>query len=124
MDKLVDRNLPPLEQMEQIEEAVENQSDSDWLKPWILEIHAEGYKEGYAEGCKEGYAEGCKEVRDRVRKILCHQAAPKFDPETLERLANHLEQISDMDLLLDICGRFYENETGAGLLEYLDGPSG
>ena len=119
MDKLVDRNLPPLdqmEQMEQIEEAVENQSDSDWLKPWILEIHAEGYKEGYAKGCKE--------VLDRVRKILCHQAASKFDPETLERLANHLEQISDMDLLLDICGRFYENETGAGLLEYLDGRSG
>ena len=112
MDKLVDRNLHPLDQMEQIEDAVVNRPFSDWAQPWILEIRAEVRKESH------------EEILGAIRARLCHQAASKLDPETLERLANHLEQISDMDLLLDICGRFYENETGAELLEYLDGRSG
>ena len=38
MDKLVDRNLHPLDQMEQIEDAVVNRPFSDWAQPWILEI--------------------------------------------------------------------------------------
>ncbi len=133
MDKLVDRNL---NQMDPMEEAVENQSDSDWLKPWILEIHAEGYKEGYAvgyaAGYAEGYAEGRKESHEEgrakdheealaaIRARLCHQAASKWDPETLGRLTNHLDRISDLEPLLDIHERLSKGETGAELLKCLD----
>ena len=108
MDKLVDRNLPPLEQMEQMEEAVENQSDSDWLKPWILEIRA------------EGRAEKHEETLGAIRARLCHQAASKLDPETLGRLTNHLDRISDLEPLLDIHERLSKGETGAELLKCLD----
>ena len=128
MDKLVDRNLSPPEQMEQMEEAVENQSDSDWLKPWILEIHAEGYKEGYAAGYAEGRKESHEEGRAKdheealaaIRARLCHQAASKWDPETLGRLTNHLDRISDLEPLLDIHERLSKGETGAELLKCLD----
>ena len=105
MDKLVDSNLSPPEQMQDLEAL---QPDSDWAKPWILGIHAKGRKEGR------------EEMLDEIRTSLCHQAASKFDPETLERLTNHLDRISDLEPLLEIGGRLSKGETGTELLKCLD----
>ena len=90
--------------MEQIEDAVVNRPFSDWAQPWILEIREEGRKE----------------MLDEIRASLCHQAASKFDPETLERLTNHLDRISDPKLMLEIYDRLSKGETGAELLKCLD----
>ena len=120
MDKLVDRNLHPLDQMEQIEDAVVNRPFSDWAKPWILGIHAKGRKEGSKEGRAEGRAEKHEETLGAIRARLCHQAASKLDPETLGRLTNHLDRISDLEPLLDIHERLSKGETGTELLKCLD----
>ena len=109
MDKLVDRNLSPPEQMQDLEAL---QPDSDWAKPWILGIHAKGRKEGRAEKHEE--------TLGAIRARLCHQAASKLDPETLGRLTNHLERISDLEPLLEIYDRLSKGETGAELLKCLD----
>ena len=107
-DDLIDSNLHPLDQMEQIEDAVVNRPFSDWAQPWILEIRA------------EGRAENHEETLGTIRARLCHQAASKLDPETLERLTNHLDRISDLEPLLEIYDRFSKGETGAELLKCLD----
>ena len=161
-DDLIDSNLHPLDQMEQIEDAVVNRPFSDWAQPWILEIRAEGRAEkheetlchqvgagfAYGNGARAKYRKcldsapagpdgadrGCggkpavlglgqdvrKAVLGAIRARLCHQAASKLDPETLGRLTNHLDRISDLEPLLDIHERLSKGETGAELLKCLD----
>ena len=117
IQKHIDPDLPPLGQMKQMEELVMDWPDPDWAKGWL----EEGREEGLAEGRKKGLTEGCEEILGAIRKRLCRQAASKFDPETVGRLTEHLDQISDPELLMEISDRLIESKSGAALLKYLDG---
>ena len=109
IQKHIDPDLPPLGQMEQMEELVMDWPDPDWVKGWV------------EAGREKGLAEGREKILGPVRKELCRQAASKFDPETVERLTEHLDQISDPKLLMEIPERLVESKSGAALLKYLDG---
>ena len=127
--KYIDSDLPPVEQMKRVEELVMDWPDPDWAKGWLetgrVEGHekglAEGREKGLTEGREKGLTEGREKILSAVRKELCHQAASKFDPETVERLTEHLDQISDPKLLMEIPERIVESKSGAALLKYLDG---
>ncbi len=101
IQKHIDPDLPPLGQMKQMEELVMDWPDPDWVKGWLETGH--------------------EEILDAIRKRLCRQAASKFDPETVGRLTEHLDQISDPELLMEISDRLIESKSGAALLKYLDG---
>ena len=109
IQKHIDPDLPPLGQMEQMEELVMDWPDPDWVKGWVETGHMEGRKDGH------------EEILDAIRKRLCRQAALKFDPETVERLTEQLDQISDPELLMEISERLIESKSGAALLKCLDG---
>ncbi len=113
IQKHIDPDLPPLGQMEQMEELVMDWPDPDWVKGWV--------EAGHMEGHKEGRKDGHEEILDAFRKELCRQAASKFDPETVRRLTEHLDQISDPKLLVKISERLTESKSGAALLKCLDG---
>ena len=129
IQKHIDPDLPPLGQMKQMEELVMDWPDPDWVKGWLETGHMEGRKEGREEGLTEGLekglekglTEGCEKTLGAFRKELCRQAASKFDPETVERLTEHLDQISDPKLLVKISSRLTESKSGAALLKCLDG---
>ena len=145
IQKHIDPDLPPLEQMKQMEELVMDWPDPDWAKGWLetgrMEGLTEGREKGLTEGREEGREEGLTEGREKgltegreegltagcektlgaFRKELCRQAASKFDPETVERLTEHLDQISDPKLLVKISSRLTESKSGAALLKCLDG---
>ena len=125
IQKHIDPDLPPLGQMEQMEELVMDWPDPDWVKGWVeaghMEGHKEGREEGLTEGLEKGLTEGCEKTLGAFRKELCRQAASKFDPETVERLTEHLDQISDPKLLVKISSRLTESKSGAALLKCLDG---
>ena len=105
IQKHIDPDLPPLGQMKQMEELVMDWPDPDWVKGWL----------------ETGRVEGREKTLGAFRKELCRQAASKFDPETVERLTEHLDQISDPKLLMEIPERLVESKSGAALLKYLDG---
>ena len=113
IQKHIDPDLPPLGQMKQMEELVMDWPDPDWAKGWL--------EAGREEGRKKGLAEGREKILGPVRKELCRQAASKFDPETVRRLTEHLDQISDPKLLVKISGRLTESKSDAALLKCLDG---
>ena len=117
IQKHIDPDLPPLGQMEQMEELVMDWPDPDWVKGWV----ETGHMEGLTEGHEKGLTEGCEKTLGAFRKELCRQAASKFDPETVRRLTEHLDQISDPKLLMEIFERLLESKSGAALLKCLDG---
>ena len=121
IQKHIDPDLPPLEQMKQMEELVMDWPDPDWAKGWLETGRVEGHEKGLAEGREKGLTEGCEKTLGAIRKRLCRQAASKFDPETVGRLTKHLDQISDPELLMEISDRLIESKSGAALLKCLDG---
>ena len=99
----IDPSLDPLDQLEQIENPVMDWEAPEWAQGWL----------------EEGLAKGRREVLGAFRKSLYLQAGSKFDPETVERLTKHLDQVSDPELLLEISGKIHEGTTCAALLKCL-----
>ncbi len=95
--------------------------DPDWAKEWLEAGREQGRREIREEEREKGLTGGREKILGPVRKELCRQAALKLDPETVGRLTEHLDQISDIKLLIKISNRLIESKSGAALLKYLDG---
>ena len=99
LEDKIDPSLDPLDQLEQIENRVMDWEAPEWAQGWL--------------------EEGRMEVLGTIRKSLYLQAGSKFDPETVERLTKHLDQVSDPELLVEIFGKIHEGATCAALLKCL-----
>ena len=76
---------------------------------WSAKLRAEGRVEGLTEGRMEGRMEGQIAVMRRL-------AARKFDPETADRLAGYLAEISDPERLGEVGEWILECDSGEALL--------
>ena len=68
----------------------------------------------------QGVAEGRAQGVDQQRKLLCRQAAARFDPDTAALLAGVLVPITDPERLADIGERLVRCETAAEFLARCD----
>ena len=111
-DKIVP-SLDPLDQPEQIKNLAMDWDAPDWAHGWIEESLTEGIEKGRTEGREEGRTE----VLGAIRKRLYRRVGSRFDPEAVGRLTQHLDQISDPDLLFEISEKIHEGATCAALLQ-------
>ena len=109
-DKIVS-SRDPVARLEQIKNLVVDWDAPDWAHGWI--------EEGIEKGWKEGIEKGRTEVLGAIRKSLYLQAGSRFDPETVGRLTQHLDQVSDPERLLEISGKIHDGATCAALLKCL-----
>ena len=131
IDERIDPELPALEKLKLLKDAVVDWDDPEWAQRWVEEGRAEGRVEGIEEGRVEGIEEGIEKgvekgravVLGMIRKRLYRQAGERFDPETVGRLTRHLDRISDPELLLEISDQIHEGTTCATLLKRLKNSS-
>ena len=123
MEDKIDSSLDPLDQLEQIKNLAMDWDVPDWAHGLI--------EEGREEGRTEGREEGRTEVLGEIRKSLYLDVGSRFDPEAVGRLTKHLDQISDLGLLLEISKKIHEGATCAAVFKCLktdrnrlDAPSG
>ena len=76
---------------------------------WSAKLRAEGRTEGRAEGLTEGRTEGQIAVMRRL-------AARKFGPETADRLAERLAEVSDPERLGEVGEWILDCDSGEALL--------
>ena len=111
----IDSSLDPWDQLERMQNLAMNWEAPEWAQGWL----EEGLAKGRTEGIEEGIEKGRTEVLGAIRKSLYLQAGSRFDPETVGRLAKHLDQVSDPERLLEISGKIHEGATCATLLKCL-----
>ena len=85
---------------------------AEWPKQWLREAR----EQGVAEGRKQGVAQGV----DQQRKLLCRQAAARFDADTAARLAEMLEPTVDPERLAEVGDWLVRCDTAAEFLARLD----
>ena len=131
----IDSSLDPWDQLERMQNLAMNWEAPEWAQGWLEEGLAKGRTEGIEKGRTEGRTEGIEEgiekgrtegiekgrteVLGAIRKSLYLQAGSRFDPETVGRLTQHLDQVSDPERLLEISGKIHEGATCAALLKCL-----
>ena len=76
----------------------------EWTKDWV----AQGREEGREQGREQGRAE--------ERRLLCRQAARKFDAGAAARLATALSDVADPERLAQVGEWIIECETAADLM--------
>ncbi len=125
----IDSSLDPWDQLERMQNLAMNWEAPEWAQGWLEEGLAKGRTEGRTEGIEKGRTEGIEkgrtegiekgrtEVLGAIRKSLYLQAGSRFDPETVGRLTQHLDQVSDPERLLEIFGKIHEGATCAALLK-------
>ena len=117
IDERIDPNLSAPGKL--MKGAVVDWDDPECAEKWVQEGRAKGFKKGFKEGRAEVHAEVHAEVLGMIRKRLYRQAGERFDPETVGRLTQHLDRISDLELLLEIFDQIHEGASCATLLECL-----
>ena len=103
--------LEPLPRLEEVRTMLAEQ-----VREWTAEWVAEGREQGLKEGIEQGIEQGIERGRSEERRLLCRQAARKFDTETAPRLAALLDRLSDPERLAQVGDWIIECETEAELL--------
>ena len=99
--------LEPLPRLEEVRTMLAEQV-REWTAEWVAEGREQGLKEGIEQGIERG--------RSEERRLLCRQAARKFDTETAPRLAALLDRLSDPERLAQVGDWIIECGTEAELL--------
>ena len=103
--------LEPLPRLEEVRTMLAEQ-----VREWTAEWVAEGREQGLKEGIEQGIEQGIERGRFEERRLLCRQAAKKFDAVTGTRLAALLDRLSDQERLAQVGDWIIECETEAELL--------
>jgi flagellar biosynthesis/type III secretory pathway protein FliH len=97
----------PLAQLEEMRTMLA-ETVHEWTKDWVAQGREEGREEGREQGREQGRAE--------ERRLLCRQAARKFDAGAAARLATALSDVADPEHLAQVGEWIIECETAADLM--------
>ena len=91
--------IEPLAQLEEMRTMLA-ETVHEWTKDWVAQGREEGREQGRAE----------------ERRLLCRQAARKFDAGAAARLATALSDVADPERLAQVGEWIIECETAADLM--------